>query len=142
MKISFLVIIILVFTNFHSFQETQKFSDSKTVIKNNHYKLDVVQKNLNEEALVSFSLFKKINKKWIKLKDYRFQKKISFSLLTQVKTSTMMATRMSRFRLHRQCAAPKKLIGYLFFIQNRRNLSMGKTLRIIPICITTRKEIV
>nr|WP_312324653.1 hypothetical protein [Soonwooa sp.] len=142
MKISFLVIIILVFTNFHSFQETQKFLDSTTVIKNNHYKLDVVQKNLNEEALVSFSLFKKINKKWIKLKDYRFQKKISFSLLTQVKTSTMMATRMSRFRLHRQRAELMKLIGYLFFIQNRRNLSMRKTLRIIPICITTRKEIV
>ncbi|SKB66163.1 hypothetical protein SAMN05660477_00567 [Soonwooa buanensis] len=78
MKTSVLFIFILVCSSFYYYQETQKFSDSKTVIKNNQYKLDVVQKNLNEEALVSFSLFKKINKKWIKLQDYRFKKQNFF----------------------------------------------------------------
>lgn len=78
MKTSLLFIFILVCSSFYYFQETQKFSDSKTVIKNNQYKLDVVQKNLNEDALVSFSLFKKVNKKWIKLQDYRFKKQNFF----------------------------------------------------------------
>lgn len=78
MKISFLVIIILVFTNFRSFQETQKFSDSKNVIKNNQYKLNVVQKSQNDDALVNFTLFKKANKKWIKLQNYRFKKQNFF----------------------------------------------------------------
>ncbi len=78
MKTSVLFIFILVCSSFYYYQETQKFSDSKTVIKNNQYKLDVVQKNLNEDALVSFSLFKKVNKKWIKLQDYRFKKQNFF----------------------------------------------------------------
>ncbi|WP_300670236.1 hypothetical protein [Soonwooa sp.] len=79
MKTSVLFILVLVFSSFYYFQETQKFSDSKSVIKNNQYKLDVVQKSQNDDALVSFSLFKKENKKWTKLQDYHFKKQ-NFSL--------------------------------------------------------------
>lgn len=79
MKTAVLFVLVLVFSSFYYFQETEKFSDSKTVIKNNQYKLDVVQKNQKENAIVNFSLFKKENKKWIKLQDYHFTKQ-NFSL--------------------------------------------------------------
>ena len=61
-------------------QNTEHFSDSKTVIKPNRYKLNVSQKNNKDESIVSYELFKKTGEKWTKLQTGNFKKQANFGL--------------------------------------------------------------
>lgn len=61
-------------------QNTEHFSDSKTVIKPNRYKLNVSQKNNKDESIVSYELFKKTREKWTKLQTGNFKKQANFGL--------------------------------------------------------------
>jgi hypothetical protein len=61
-------------------QKTENFSDSKTVIKPNQYKLNVSQKNNKTESVVNFELFKKTGKNWAKLQTGNFKKETNFGL--------------------------------------------------------------
>ena len=61
-------------------QNTEHFSDSKTVIKPNRYQLNISQKNNKDESIVSYELFKKTGKKWTKLQTGNFKKQANFGL--------------------------------------------------------------
>ena len=61
-------------------QKIEYFSDSKTVIKPNEFKLNIIQKNNTEESIVYFELFKKSGKTWKKIQIGNFKKQENFPL--------------------------------------------------------------
>ena len=67
-------------------QKTEYFSDSKTVIKPNQYKLNISQKNNKNESIVNFELFKKSGQKWAKIQTGNFKKQAYFGLYVSTDT--------------------------------------------------------
>lgn len=55
-------------------QNTETFSDAKTVIKNGKYKLTATQTNQKNSAIVVFRLSEKVRNKWILRQKDQFQK--------------------------------------------------------------------
>lgn len=76
------IIIILLFISGFSFgQNTEFFSDSKTVIKPGKYKINITQKNNKTESVVSFNLLRKSGSNWFKIQSGSFKKQTNFPLL-------------------------------------------------------------
>ncbi|WP_278551166.1 XAC2610-related protein [Elizabethkingia bruuniana] len=75
------IIIILLFISGFSFgQNTEFFSDSKTVIKPGKYKINVTQKSSKSESVVVFNLFRKSGNKWSIIQSGSFRKQTDFPL--------------------------------------------------------------
>lgn len=75
------IIIILLFISGFSFgQNTEFFSDSKTVIKPGKYKINVTQKSSKSESVVVFNLFQKSGNKWSIIQSGSYRKQTDFPL--------------------------------------------------------------
>lgn len=76
------IIIILLFISGFSFgQNTEFFSDSKTLIKPGKYKINITQKNNKTESVISFNLLRKSGNNWSKIQSGSFKKQTDFPLL-------------------------------------------------------------
>ncbi|XJR86552.1 XAC2610-related protein [Elizabethkingia anophelis] len=76
------IIILLLFISGFSFGEnTEFFSDSKTIIKPGKYKINITQKNNKTESVVSFNLLRKSGSNWSKIQSGSFKKQTNFPLL-------------------------------------------------------------
>ncbi len=78
-KLLFLLIFNICFS-----QKNEYFSDSKTVIKANQYKINITQNNKNKQPVVNFILYKKSAKKWIQIQSGNFRKEESNLYVTTV----------------------------------------------------------
>ena len=61
-------------------QRTEYFSTSQHIIKPNQYKINIVQKNYKNTAVVYFDLFSKSSNKWVKIQSGHFNKQTDFAL--------------------------------------------------------------
>ncbi|MHC6200284.1 XAC2610-related protein [Elizabethkingia miricola] len=75
------IIIILLFIFSFSFgQNTEFFSDSKTLIKPRKYKINITQKSSKAGSVVVFNLFRKSGNKWSIIQSGSFKKQTDFPL--------------------------------------------------------------
>ena len=72
-KIVYRLFFLLIF-NIYFGQKNEYFSDSKTAIKANQYKIEITQNNNSKKPVVYFNLYRKSSKKWLKIQSGNFTK--------------------------------------------------------------------
>ena len=70
-------ILFLLIFNIYFGQKNEYFSDSKTVIKANQYKIEITQNNKSKKPIVYFNLYRKSSNKWLKIQSGNFMKELN-----------------------------------------------------------------